>query len=164
MQSKYTEGLQNIEVLKKETFGRPSDNSAIEEQNGLTTFGPVHFVKELKQVGFGGKRQSVVNSDLDENLRGKVERFQIAASPHQEHNKISIINKERQQHAQKYSKQVNDLNRKGNSRSPSPSFGRGPKSKFDPQSYKKQLQRKLMAEMRDEETQRMAKIQETRSP
>ena len=75
MQSKYTEGLQNIEVLKKETFGRPSDTSAVDEQNGLTTFGPVHFVKELKQEGFGGKRVSVVNSDIDDDLRGKVERF-----------------------------------------------------------------------------------------
>lgn len=56
--------------------------------------------------------------------------------------------KERQDHAKKYSQQVSEINRRSNSRSPS--FG-SPKVRFDADAYKKQLQRKLMKEMRDEE-------------
>jgi len=61
------EGLTNIEVVKRDHSGKLRDGgvgaglinhasklSVVEEQDN-STFGPVHFVKELKIGGFGVK-------------------------------------------------------------------------------------------------------------
>ena len=89
---KYTEALQNIEVIRKseETIGR---ENLVEAGGG--TFGPVHFINQQKTGGFGVKQLSSVKVDLDENLRGRVERFQIAESPNKHKNDPNSDSKER---------------------------------------------------------------------
>ena len=89
----------------------------------------MHFVRELKQQ----KKFGAIKVELDENLRGKVEKFEHAPrinQPQLDHSK------DRQTHAKKYSQQVNEINRKSKSRSPT--FG-SPKGRFNANDYKKQL-------------------------
>ena len=50
----YTQGLQDVEILKGESLGRPTrvlvDQKAslhLEGIDGATTFGPIHFLNEV---------------------------------------------------------------------------------------------------------------------
>ena len=73
-------------------------------------------------------------------------------SPNQS-NLPKVESKERKINAQKYSQHVKDLNRKSSASQSPTSYTKSPKVRFDPETYKKQLQRKVMAEIRDEERQ-----------
>ena len=78
-----------------------------------------------------------VKVDLDDDLRGKVERFAVVRknSPKKREGSDSLG---RKQQAQKYSQYVNEINRKS-SISKSPTRQRTPKSRFDAEAYKKQF-------------------------
>ena len=89
-----------------------ADLGIVEEETSNMGGGPVHFLKELKGNHIGVSKAIPVKVDLDSDLRGKVERFQFA-SPKMNRNLSNnqhTSSKERQQHAQKYSHFVNDLN------------------------------------------------------
>ena len=72
---------------------------------------------------------------LDEDLRGKQERFEMA--PSMKKRGSNGPNKERIQHTQKYSQYVNEINRKSFSRGPTKGSPRG--GRFDAEAYKKQF-------------------------
>jgi hypothetical protein len=76
------EGLKIVEIVRNEPT-RPNPNlvskvklSMVDQHD--TTFGPVHFMKELRVVS-GDRHYNVRKMvELDDNLRGKVEKFQHA--------------------------------------------------------------------------------------
>ena len=96
-----------------------------------------HFLKGVRRDPMQLYKQPV-KVDLEDDLRGKVERFDVRKNKHspkrREHGSDS---KGREQQAQKYSHYVNEINRKSSSRSPV----RTPKSRFDAEAYKKKFQR-----------------------
>lgn len=80
-------------------------------------------------------KQSSVPVDLDSDLRGKVEQFDVVKFSPLKQNQLGE-SKERQKLAQKYSHFVSEINRKATSRSPPM---RSPVTRFDAQAYKKQF-------------------------
>lgn len=150
-------GLENVEVLQNEITIRPVRNfeknsfggiqsEAVVSTSAVETFGPpVHFIKESKQDFT--KMHSPVRVQLDEGIRGRREQFQFASSKKRD-NERGSNSKDRQEHASKYSKYVNDLNRRSKSRSPS--FG-SPRGRFDAEAYKKKMQREIFHEIKAEQ-------------
>ena len=89
-----------------------ADLGIVEEETSNIAGGPVHFLKELKGNNIGVSKAIPVKVNLDSDLRGKVERFSFATPKNARNlsNKKYTSSIDRQQHAQKYSHFVNDIN------------------------------------------------------
>ena len=107
----------------------------------------VHFVKKFRKDPNSIYKQPV-KVHLDDDLRGRVERFDIVKKPSPSRVDDSSGSRDRIQHVKKYSLNVNEINSKtAVLRNPA---RRTPKSRFDAQAYKKNLHRQLLKEIQAE--------------